>query len=393
MGQSNPDIPVKIVKLPIEKIERAEYNPRTIKPEAAAGLLESIKEYGFIDIPVVNEYEPGKYRLIGGHKRLETLEGEGYTHVDVIVVLLTTENEKLANITLNSPHAQGRFDMRLLVPLLDQIGNSAVVRGLYAEPASKAKEQEDDGGTDSVNTGDIDSTPGEVYKLGRHRLLCGDATDPEHLKRLCKRTKFNAIIADPPQGVIGPTDDEDARDTVGSALAMAVEYMRNDGRCVVFTPQPNILPLWTLLGDIGLTQRQLLSWIKAPPQTESPWKPKGSGELNSLVDFIVFACARGVEPTGQADTFRALPCRKSAHPAQKPDELMDWLIAYACAPGDSFLDLFSGSGQGLLAAERQERTCYATEIDPYYCDIIRIRWVQQVHGTKSANWKELTPRG
>ena len=110
--------PHKIVKMKISDLKPAPYNPRSITPEAMAGLRASIKRFGIVDLIVLNEHTD---TIISGHQRLAAMIAEGITETEVLLVDLPESEERILNITLNNPNIQGTFDMEKLDPLLEEI--------------------------------------------------------------------------------------------------------------------------------------------------------------------------------------------------------------------------------------------------------------------------------
>lgn len=391
MAGSKPDPQVNVKTLLLDDIEGASYNPRTMTPAARAGLADSLNTFGLLDLLAVNEYAPGKYRLIGGHQRADALRAAGYNRVDCIVARLSPEEERLANITLNNREAQGRFDRHRLLPLLEELkGCGPALDDLVPReapaPASRPEKV-------PKSPGPVQSTPGTVYALGRHRVLCGDATDPDTVNVLLgKRGRIGAILTRPHYTPLyisqDAQDDPGTAEAVAGALQVYARRMDGVGPAIVFAGPVSIGFIARALAGCGLTQCQALHWVKTTRDGKTERRTSALGDLVPASETALIAWRKGVRHVQGSDVI--LHPRQAGRAWEVPAPVMAQLVSLAGPPGTKVVDLFASSGASVLAAEVQERTCYAIEMDPALCDTIRLRWAETVHGP-GADWQDLTP--
>ena len=369
------DMPIEIKK--ITDLQRAEYNPRTITVEELNGLEASFKKFGYIE-PIVWNKQTG--RIVGGHQRLKVLEKQGVEEVRVVVVDLSEEDEKTCNVTLNNPHAQGSFTPELQdllvelrdVPEFEDLRlEDLVVEVVPPEDSEEKKEEnsKEESKTESniVIPEESVSREGDLWILGNHKLLCGDATIGAQVDRLFLGEFPGLIFADPPHDW-GPKNlykvfNNRTKDThiflMHSDRAIR-EYLRESP--FVFQ-QFFILNLCfslpqgsNKLGTLGPYKRHVLVCH------EKTGKPTKFKNLHDSFASIISVKVRG---NLREERF---------HPHQKSlDDLLGFISHYT-EKRDVVYDPFSGAGTILLACEKLVLSCYAVEKEPKYCDTIVARW-------------------
>jgi DNA modification methylase len=235
--------------------------------------------------------------------------------------------------------------------------------------------------------------------LGRHRLLCGDARDPELLARLLGGVRAEVLWTDPPYGVryVGKTpqalqisnDDSEAADLLADALRAAAGLLAPAARFYIASPAGRQGTGFRLaLESVGWRLHQELVWVKNTPVlghsdyhyshepilygfTPGPGRP-GRGRHRG---------SRWAGDNSQTSVFFVdRPARSEEHPTMKPVQLIVRQLANSSRHGDAVLDLFAGSGSTLIACEQLGRSCYAVELDPRYCDLIRRRYLDYSNG-------------
>lgn len=382
----------QVKTMPLSALKAAPYNPREISKKAAAGLRASIKRFGLVQ-PIVWNKRSGS--VVGGHQRVDAMKALGQTEARVVVVDLPDLEEKALNVTLNNPEIEGEFTKGLGV-LLEEIklglpdvsldlrldvlgGPAAIVEDDVPEPPKVAVTQ-----------------PGDLWTLGRHRLLCGDATNPEHVAVATGGGGPVLMITDPPYGVdYSPEWREEAaaKGLLGfSPASRSLGKVANDGR-VDWTPA------WALFaGDVAYV------WHAGRHASATQASIEAAGfEIRSQLIWAkdAFAISRGAynwqhEPCwyavrkgrqalfvgskSESTLWNARRAKPNGHSTQKPVECMARPIRNHDAPG--VYDPFLGSGTTLIAAEQLDRTCYGLEIEPRYCDVIVERW-QRLTGQKA----------
>jgi site-specific DNA-methyltransferase (adenine-specific) len=248
---------------------------------------------------------------------------------------------------------------------------------------------------------DLYVEPGDLWALGRNRLLCGDSTDPAAVARLFGSDTVDLLWSDPPYSVAytGKTaaaltianDDlgiEGTRNLVAAALRLVP--LRRGGAFYLASPAgPAHLAFLLALGDAGLDVHQTLIWVKDRFVL-------GHSDYHYRHEPILYGWREGTH------TFRgnrtqdsvweiARPARNEKHPTIKPVELVERAIRNSCAPGDTVSDPFVGSGTTIIAAERTERRCLAMEIDPRYAQVAIERW-QTLSGARATRVSRLGDR-
>lgn len=372
----------EIVLKNINEIFEYERNPRKNDP-AVDSVANSIKEFGF-NVPIVLDRNNV---IICGHTRLKAAKKLGIGIVPCVVTdNLTEEQVKAYRLADNKTAELAEWDFDLLANEVKDI--SEIDMGEFGFVF-------DMGGEESTVTEDDFSVappekprakPGEIYQLGRHKLMCGDSTSPDSVKKLSGGVHMDMLITDPPYNVDyeGKTkeklkiqndkmDDEDFRSFLRKAFFCADTVMRPGA---VFYIWHAILEGHNFIGackDVGWTVRQILVWNKNAMvlgRQDYQWKhepclygwKEGAGHL----------WASDRKQTTVLDFDK--PTQSTMHPTMKPIALFDYQIKNNTKSGDTVLDLFGGSGTTLMACEQNGRKCYMMEYDPKYVDVIIKRW-------------------
>jgi DNA modification methylase len=342
--------------------------------------------------------------VIAGNQRLLAARELEWKTVPVITVDLDREQARLWALRDNNTY--GEWDESALAELLAELASGGVdlaLSGFAVEEIGRvldsmcAPVQADE--APPLPEGDPDSQPGRVYALGRHRLLCGDARDPELLRLLLGEERAQVLWTDPPYGVdyVGKTRREltIANDTAAvgelleAALGAADSLLAPSARFYIAAPAgPQGTAFRVAVERVGWRLHQTLVWVKDSPvlghsdhhyQHEDVlygWKP-GDGRAGR-------GRHRGTRwYGGNSETtvfFVDRPKQSRDHPTMKPVALIVRQLRNSSRRGDAVLDLFAGSGSTLLACDELNRRCFAAEVDPRYCDVIRRRYQEYRHG-------------
>lgn len=373
----------------------AEYNPRKdLKPGDAEyeKLKRSITEFGYVE-PVIWNKTTG--RVVGGHQRLKVLMDMGITEVECVVVEFSEEKEKALNIALNK--ISGEWDKdKLALLITDLQGTDFDVSLTGFEPA-----EIDDLFKDSVKDGlkddDFDveaelkkptiTKSGDVWTLGRHRLVCGDSTKAETFDLLMCGKKANLVVTDPPynvnyEGSAGKIkNDNMANDAFYEFLLAAFTNMESamadDASIYVFHADTEGLNFRRAFADAGfylsgtcIWKKQSLVLGRSPYQWQHEpilfgWKKKGKH---------LWYTGRKESTIWEFDK----PKKNADHPTMKPIALIAYPILNSSMSNTLVLDAFGGSGSTLIACEQTDRTCYTIELDEKFCDVIVKRYIEQV---------------
>lgn len=195
----------EIVTMPLDQLTPAPYNPRKISKQALSGLTASVKRFGLVQ-PIVWNKRTGF--VVGGHQRIEALKNSGETEAQVIVVDLSDEDERSLNVTLNNAHVEGEFtddlyhileSLRSSNPVIfTELNLDTLMDGLYRENAKPGQTD-----PDFIPAPPLAATvkPGDIWKLGNHRLMCGDSANSADVKKLLDGAPIHLVNTDPPYNV------------------------------------------------------------------------------------------------------------------------------------------------------------------------------------------------
>ena len=384
---------MNIQKISIEKLKPAEYNPRKdLKPEDEEyqKIKKSLVEFGYVAPVIVN----ADMTVIGGHQRLKVLKELGYTEIECNIVDLDKDKEKALNIALNK--ITGEWDNTKLEELLAELKEADIDMDMtgfsFDEVDNMLKDitgsKEDDFDVDQAlnEIEEPTSKPGDVWILGKHRLMCGNSTQKEDVMRLMNKQEADMLLTDPPYNVdyVGKTsealkiENDNMNETefynfLIDAFRNMFESVKYGGSIYVFHADTEGLNFRNAFKAVGFKLAQCLVWVKntfVMGRQDYQWRhepilygwKEGAGHY--------FVDNRKQSTVLEFDK----PSRNAEHPTMKPIDLLVYLIKNSSKENDIILDLFGGSGSTLIAAEQIQRTCYTMELDPKYCDVIIKRW-------------------
>ena len=376
----------------------ADYNPRKdLKPGDAEyeKLKRSIEQFGYVE-PVIWNKTTG--RVVGGHQRLKVLMDMGMTEVDCVVVEMDEDKEKALNIALNK--ISGDWDKdKLALLIADLQGADFDVTLTGFEPA-EIDDLFKDTLKDGVKDDDFDvgaelekptmTKSGDIWMLGRHRLICGDSTKAETYDLLMGSTKANLVITDPPynvnyEGSAGKIKNDNMADDAFynfllDAYTQMHAAMADDASIYVFHADTEGLNFRRAFADAGfylsgccIWKKQSLVLGRSPYQWQHEpclygWKKNGKHQWY----------------TGRKETTIwefDKPKKNGDHPTMKPIPLLAYPIMNSSMRNSVVLDPFGGSGSALIACEQTDRICYTVELDEKFCDVIVKRYIEQVGGS------------
>ena len=384
---------MNIQKISIEELKPAEYNPRKdLKPEDEEyqKIKKSLVEFGYVAPVIVN----ADMTVIGGHQRLKVLKELGYTEIECNIVDLDKDKEKALNIALNK--ITGEWDNTKLEELLAELKEADVDMDMtgfsFDEVDNMLKDitgsKEDDFDVDQAldEIEEPTSKPGDIWILGRHRLMCGNSTQKEDVMHLMNNQEADMLLTDPPYNVDyeGKTsaalkiENDNMSETefynfLIDAFRNMFESVKYGGSIYVFHADTEGLNFRNAFKAVGFKLAQCLVWVKntfVMGRQDYQWRhepilygwKEGAGHY--------FVDNRKQSTVLEFDK----PSRNAEHPTMKPIDLLVYLIKNSSKENDIILDLFGGSGSTLIAAEQIQRTCYVMELDPKYCDVIIKRW-------------------
>ena len=414
---------LQILRKSIADLVPAPYNPRTISPEALAGLRGSVERFGLVE-PIVWNRRTG--RVVGGHQRLKVLQQMGEQETQVVVVDLEEMEEKALNAALNSPSIAGSFTADIHTLLAEINAAMPELSDLLrfddlAEQTKKllAELSPNEGNTDPDDVPEAPeepiTQPGDLILLGSHRLVCGDSGDPAVLELLMNEQVAALYSCDPPYGVSydGTSHPQNQRDkergrTPGSqnrdwsdeyvdlnawdhfkdrgefegmlerVFLNAKQHVAKDAAWYTWhasATAPSFLQAWQ---TAGIRYHQTITWVK-------PTFVLGFAMWNYRTEPCFMGWQQGHKPEAlpvpdehsncwEVDWEGKARCTDGQHPTQKPVRLFELPMLKHTRPGDICLETFAGSGSQVIAAERLNRRCFAVERMPRFCDVIVTRW-------------------
>jgi site-specific DNA-methyltransferase (adenine-specific) len=434
---------LKVEYIDIEKIIPYDKNPRNNSP-AVEACAASIRDYGFGQPISVDE----NMVIISGHTRRLAALKIGMEKIPCIVRRdLTPEQVRAYRVVDNKIAELSEWNEELLAQEiaalpefnfadygfdLSELTESDVMVDGLTDPDEVPETQEE-----------AKSKRGEVYRCGEHRLMCADSTSAEDWRRLMREEKGMMVFTDPPYGVaIGDknkvlnsvqpagrcleniANDNISTDALYGILVKAMTNVRENcaenASYYVSSPQGGELGLMMMkmMKDAGLQVRHILIWVKSTATfslgrldydyrhepifytwTKShdfhgeysttviddtkPMEKMSKTELKELVHALQ-------QKTETSVIYCDKPTKCNLHPTMKPVALVARFMRNSSHGGDIVLDAFGGSGTTVIAATQLKRKCRMMELDPHYCDVIRKRWAEFVHG-EGCDWEALTP--
>ncbi len=402
---------IQIVQVVIGKLRSAEYSSRKWTAEQKKNLKRSIVEHGFVDPVIVNGNPKRKNIVIGGYFRLACARELGYKKVPAVYVnIADRDREKKLSLRLN--HSTGEFDWSLLgkyftKDLLLDVGFTQEELNLnldMPDPEGFNEEVQDDVPALRKTTIKV----ADMFQLGDHMLICGDATDILLLDKLMWGHKASMLFTDPPYGVsiaeknkllnkvnlagggnTTPIQNDNLPAEKLQKVLMKVfgncrEHLDKNASYYVTAPISGDIGIMmaTTLRDAGLPSRHTLLWVK-----NTATFSMGRLDYEYQHEPIYYGWQGSHTFYGRGDHkttcwFIEKPTASKDHPTMKPVELVENALRNSTIPGQIVLDPFCGSGTTLIAAEKTGRKCYAVELMPVYCQVIIDRW-EQLTGQKA----------
>ncbi len=385
---------MEIVKMKLSELNPAEYNPRkALKPgdPAYEKLKASILSFGNVE-PIVWNRSTGN--VIGGHQRLRVLLDLGVTESEVSVVELSEVDERRLNIALNK--ITGEWDDEKLTSLLAELTAGGVdvyptgfdEQELSSMFADLTKATAHDDGFDLTTALEKASfvKRGDVWTVGRHRLMCGDATSAEDVATLMGEKKANLILTDPPYGVSFKSSDgltiqndsikgDDFYNFLLQSLTNMVAHLEPGGAAYVFHADTEGLNFRRAFIDAGLHLAGVCIWVKNSlvlGRSDYQWQHEPV-----LYGFLQNGKHRWYSDRKQTTIWNYdKPKRNENHPTSKPLDLLGYPIQNSSQENAIVLDTFGGSGSTLMACEQLGRICYTMELDEKYASVILRRYAE-----------------
>ena len=426
---------MKIVVKKLKDLKPYANNAKIHTPEQVAQIIESIETFGFNDPIAVDE----NGTVIEGHGRLLALKELGCTQVECIVLEGLTDEQKRAYIHVhNQLTLNTGFDLGILEQELRSIeGIDMGAFGFDMDFEIDGNFDFDDGENaeaelvDTAAKKEPRAKRGELWQLGRHRLLVGDSTSEADVDRLTGDQEMDLCVTDPPYNVaLGQKDfntyearkrhrrtdglvimndsmeDGEFYDFLLSFYQQMLRVLKAGGSYYIFHADSEGLNFRAALQGAGGQPRQILIWVKNAMtlgRQDYQWKhepilygwKEGAAHyfVNDRCQTTVFENVTDPESLTREELVKLAthlllerehyrssvihekrPARSVEHPTMKPVPLCAKLIQNSSKRGDNIIDFFGGSGSTLMACEETGRNCYTMELDPGYADVIISRW-------------------
>jgi DNA modification methylase len=402
---SEPWLSTHIERWPTAKLIAYARNARTHSDEQVAQIAASIVEFGFTN-PILAGSDGV---IVAGHGRVSAAQKLGLETVPVIVLDHLTPTQRRALIIADNRIAEnaGWDDAMLRIELqsLQEDGFNLDITGFDADALAEIMAGEEttvDGNTDEDAAPEICETvisrPGDVWVLGGHRLVCGDATQTVSYEQLLAGQRVQMIWSDLPYNV---NYANSAKDKLRGKHRPILNDNLGDGFYdFVFDALSLMLPVCDGAVYIAMSSSELDTLQAAFRAAGGKWSTfiiwakhtftLGRADYQRQYEPILYGWPEGSRrhwcgDRDQGDVWNIKkPARNDLHPTMKPVELMERSIRNSSRPGDVVLDCFGGSGSTLIAAEKAGRRCFMMELDPKYCDVIIRRW-QEFSGGKAVS--------
>ena len=405
---------MKVIKKDIEEIIPYANNPRN-NDRAVAAVACSISEFGF-KVPCVIDK---KNILVTGHTRLLAAKKLGMTKVPCVIADdLTDAQIKAYRLADNRVAELAEWDKDLLAMELQQLAALDIKMDGFGFDADEMNSLEtvSEDELPEIDEEEPKTKPGQIFKLGEHRLMCGDSTSADDVKKLCGGQKIDLLLTDPPynvnyEGGTGMTIQNDNMADSAFLDFLTKAYKAADGVMkpgAAFYIWNASLELFNFLGALkninGWGFKSLLIWVKNTlimGRQDYQWKHEPciygwkegaahyfcdrrneSTVIEDKPDLSKMSkeqlkdlCARLLEPKVETTVlYESKPTKNDIHPTMKPVKLFARIMLNSSRAGENILDLFGGSGTTIIAAEQLKRKAHVMELDPKYCDAIIARW-------------------
>ena len=370
-------------------------NARTHSQEQVNKLRGSLREFGFIN-PVIIDAD---YNVIAGHGRLMAAKEEGIEEVPCVLVDYLSEAQKKAYILADNRYAQDAgWDeelLRLEIESLEGMDfdvsltgfNEDEIADLFADANDTGAKDDDFDLSDALEQAAFVER-GDVWQVGRHRLMCGDATSPEDVATLMDGKKANLIITDPPYNVAFESSDglsikndkmenDKFYEFLLAAFKNMAEHLEKGGSAYVFHADTEGLNFRKAFIDAGFHLSGCCIWVKNSlvlGRSDYQWQhePVLYGFLQNGKHYWSSKAGRSQTTIWNFDK----PKKNKNHPTSKPLDLLAYPISNSSQENAIVIDTFGGSGSTLMTCEQTNRICHTMELDEKYASVIIRRYVE-----------------
>ena len=370
-------------------------NARTHSDEQVAQIAASIKEFGFLSPIIISKDNT----ILCGHGRFYAAQKLGLEKVPCIKEEYLTETQKRAYILAdNKLSLNAGWDNEMLAVELTELQNEDFDLGLTGFDEKELEDLFDNGSTDGIEDDDYDLDAalnkaafvkrGDVWTVGRHKLMCGDATSQEDVNTLMEDKKANLIVTDPPYNVAFESSDglsikndkmENTKfyEFLLAAFKNMASHLEKGGAAYVFHADTEGLNFRKAFIDAGFHLSGCCIWVKNSlvlGRSDYQWQhePVLYGFLQNGKHYWSKNAGRSQTTIWNFDK----PKKNKNHPTSKPLDLLAYPIGNSSQENAIVIDTFGGSGSTLMTCEQTNRTCYMMELDEKYASVILRRYVE-----------------
>ncbi len=387
---------IKITKKEINQLIPYENNPR-INDDSVDLVANSIKRFGFKNPVIIDRNNV----IIAGHTRIKASKKLGIKEIPCVVADdLTEEETKALRLADNKTQELSTWEDSILEMELGDIKEINMEEFGFETPEFDVEAEEDD--FDIEFPEKPKSQKGQIWKLGNHRLMCGDATSLEDAKKLMDGNKADLVFTDPPYNVSlgsknkvlnkmdhekrghriereiisdeGMSDSEIGEKLWKPAFQNMSDNAKDDCSIYVTMPQGGTHMMMMMMADASWQVKHELMWLKNQPTFSM-----GRLDYDYKHEPIMYGWKKGHNFYGNGQFTKSVweidkPRESKLHPTMKPIELIANALLNSSEKNDVVIDFFGGSGSTLIACEQLKRKCFMMELDPNYCDVIIQRW-------------------
>ena len=383
----------------IDKLVPYVNNARTHSAEQIVKLRSSLREFGFVN-PIIIDRE---FNIIAGHGRLMAAKEEGINEVPCVFVDYLTDAQKKAYILADNRMAMDAgWDEELLKIEMEELQNLGYDLGYTG---FDEKELEELFGIDDkeVKDDDFDLTAalekasfverGDIWYVGKHKLMCGDATSSEDVSKLMEDKKANLILTDPPYNVAFKSSDgltiqndsmknNDFYEFLFASFKNMAEHLENGGAAYIFHADTEGLNFRKAFIDAGFHLAGCCIWVKDSLVL-------GRSGYQWQHEPVLYGFMQNGKHPWYSDRKQTTiwnfdkPKKNSNHPTSKPLDLLAYPINNSTQANAIVIDTFGGSGSTLMACEQMNRICYTMELDEKYASVILRRYVEDTNDSEN----------
>ena len=392
-----------------------EINPRKISDKQLSDLKRSLKKFNLVEIPAVDS----DGTILAGHQHIKALQllGRGSELIDIRVPNRKLTEQEAKEYLIGSNKLGGDWDYDLLKSFdfetLSFAGFDPIEIANFWDKKNETKEDSFDIEKELKKTKEPKTKLGDIIRLGKHKILCGDSTDPNNLSRLFGSEQTSMIYSDPVynisvdydggiggnKGYGGNVNDtrtfEEYRLFIKNSLTAALSVSNLDTHVFYYCDQIYIGLIQDIYRSIGIANKRVCLWLKnsqnpvpkvfcnkayEPAVYGTRGRPYLAESVTNLNEVMNQDFTTGNDLVTQVDDFleiwtaKRLSAKEYQHATSKPITLHEKAIKRCTRPNDIILDSFLGSGSTLLAGEQLGRRVYGCELEPRFCDLIANRY-------------------